>query len=78
VNWCPQVWQETLGWGSECVEEIGVGSGFRVIIATNRMERGKVLLVQDQGGLGKYRVGAPHSHKRLGLIKGTNEWCVFC
>jgi hypothetical protein len=38
----------------------------------------KVLHVHDQGGLGKCRVGASHSHKGLGVDKGTSGWCVVC
>ncbi len=38
----------------------------------------KVLHVHDQGGLGKCRVGAPHSHEGLGPVRGTNGWCVVC
>ncbi len=70
--------QETLGGGCECVKEIGVGWGFRVIVTTNRVGRGEVLPLQDQRGLGKCRVGAPHSHERLRLVRGSNKWCVFC
>ncbi len=31
----------------------------------------KVLYVNDQRGLGKCKVGAPHSYKRLGVGKGN-------
>jgi hypothetical protein len=37
----------------------------------NRMEGGKALHVHDQGGLGKCKVGAPHSPKRLGADKAN-------
>jgi hypothetical protein len=37
----------------------------------SRVEGGKVLRVHDQGGLGKCKVGASHSHKRLGASKGN-------
>jgi len=35
------------------------------------VERGRALHVHDQGGLGKCRVGAPHSPKRLKANKGN-------
>ncbi len=38
----------------------------------------KVLHVHDQRGLGKCKVRASRSHKGLGAIRGTNEWCVVC
>jgi hypothetical protein len=32
--------------------------------------------MHDQGGLGKCKVGTPHSHEGLGVGMGTNRWCV--
>ncbi len=37
----------------------------------------KVLHVHERG-LGKCRVGASHSHKGWGLVRGINGWCVVC
>ncbi len=34
--------------------------------------------MHDLKGLGKCGVGIPHSHEGLGLVKGTNRWCVVC
>lgn len=42
------------------------------------MEGEKVLHVHYLERLDKCWVGTPSSHKRLGVDKGTNGWCVVC
>jgi hypothetical protein len=34
--------------------------------------------VHDQGSLKVCRVGAPHSHERLGSVRETSRCCVVC
>ncbi len=65
--------QKTLGGSCRCVEEARVGWGSAHVQMEGLVEwKGEMVLhVHDQGGLGKCRVGASHSHKGLGASKGN-------
>jgi hypothetical protein len=43
-----------------------------------KWEGENALTMHDQGGLGKCKVGTPHSHEGLGLVGGTSRWCMIC
>ncbi len=65
--------QKTLGGGCKCVEDMRVGWGSNHVRLEGLVEWKweKVLHVHDQGGLGKCKVGAPHSHEGLRANKGN-------
>jgi hypothetical protein len=66
------VGQETLGGGCKCVKDMKVGGSNHVQLEESIKWKGeKVLHVHDQRGLGKCKVGAPHSHEGLGSNKGN-------
>jgi len=67
------VQQKTLSGSFKCVEKARVGWGSVHVQMEGLVEwKGeKVLRVHDQGGLGKCKVGASHSHKGLKASKGN-------
>ncbi len=55
-----------------------LGALIMTTIGVDKMEGEKVLPLHDQRGLGKCKVGVPHSHEELGVGKWNYRWCVVC